>query len=372
MKIIATLSLLFAIMLGAQEIPMLADGATQTHAVLHKQAARWPASKAREWYEKQPWLVGCNFIPSNAINQLEMWQADTFDSATIDRELKWASELGFNTVRVYLHDLAWEADATGFKQRINRFLELAEKHQIKPMLVLFDDCWNANPKIGKQPEPRPGIHNSGWLQSPGRDVVNHPEFWPRLEKYVKDILATFAKDQRVLLWDVYNEPGNEGQGSKSLPLLKQTFQWAREVNPTQPLTAGLWSRSKEFNDFQEAASDIITFHNYSTAGNLAEQINTLKKLDRPVICTEWLMRGTSDVATCLPVFKQQRVGCYNWGLVAGKTQTIYPWKSQLDSPEPKIWFHDLLRKDGTPFIAEEAALFRKLTGTGDRSMNIKP
>jgi hypothetical protein len=339
---------------------------------LHDKDARWPAAKAWEWYEKQPWLVGCNFIPSNSINQLEMWQADTFDPATIDRELKWASELGFNTVRVYLHDLAWEADAAGFKQRVSRFLDLAAKHQIKPMLVLFDDCWNANPKIGKQPEPRPGIHNSGWLQSPGRDAVNRPESWPRLEKYVKDILTTFAKDQRVLMWDLYNEPGNEAQGSKSLPLLKQTFRWARQVNPTQPLTAGVWSSASDFNDFQEASSDVITFHNYSDAVSLTGQIDNLKKLDRPVICTEWLMRGISDVATCLPEFKQQRVGCFCWGLVAGKTQTIYPWKSPLDAPEPKIWFHDLLRKDGTPFIAAEAELFRKLTHRGDSPVQDKP
>ncbi|MEI7901188.1 MAG: cellulase family glycosylhydrolase, partial [bacterium] len=318
---------------------------------------RWSKEKANAWYAEQPWLVGCNFIPSTAINQLEMWQADTFDAATIDRELKWAAGLGFNTVRVYLHDLAYEADADGFKKRIDQFLGLAAKYNITPMLVLFDDCWNANPKVGKQPEPQPGVHNSGWLQSPGRDVVNNPALWPRLEKYLKDVVGTFAKDKRVLLWDLYNEPGNEGQGNKSLPLLKKAFQWARESNPTQPLTAGVWTGFKDFNDFQEAASDVITFHNYNDAGSLAGQIAGLKKHGRPVICTEWMRRGNSDVAACLPVFLKAKVGCINWGLVAGKTQTIYPWGSPKGAPEPKVWFHDLLRKDGTPFNAEEAAIF---------------
>jgi len=323
---------------------------------------RWSREKANEWYAGQPWLVGCNFIPSTAINQLEMWQSDTFDPATIDRELKWASELGFNTVRVYLHDLAWEADAAGFKKRIGQFLDIAVKYNIRPIFVLFDDCWNANPKIGKQPEPKPGIHNSGWLQSPGKDVVHKPESWPRLERYVKDITGTFAKDKRVLMWDLYNEPGNEGQGGKSLPLLKKAFVWVREVNPVQPLTAGIWHGNKEFNDFQEAASDVITFHNYNNAENLAGQINSLKKQGRPVICTEWMRRGNSEVATHLPIFKKENVGCCNWGLVSGKTQTIYPWGSPKDAPEPKVWFHDLLKKDGTPFNADETALFRKLTG----------
>ncbi|MEI6606284.1 MAG: cellulase family glycosylhydrolase [Verrucomicrobiota bacterium] len=325
---------------------------------------RWSKEKANAWYAKQPWRVGCNFIPSTAINQLEMWQADTFDSATIERELKWASELGFNTVRVYLHDLAWEADATGFKQRMDQFLGTADKHGIKPILVLFDDCWNANPKIGKQPQPQPGVHNSGWLQSPGCELVNKPESWPRLEKYLKDIVGTFSKDTRILLWDLYNEPGNSGQGNKSLPLLKKTFQWAREINPTQPLSAGVWTGLKDLNDFQLAASDIITFHNYEGADNLAGQIASLKKQGRPVICTEWMRRGISEVASCLPIFNNEKVGCLNWGLVAGKTQTIYPWGSPPGAPEPKIWFHDLLRKDGTPFSAQEATLFSKLTNKG--------
>lgn len=322
---------------------------------------RWSKEKANKWYDQQPWLVGCNFSPSTAINQLEMWQEDTFDAQTIDRELKWASDIGFNTVRVYLHDLAWEADASGFKKRIKEFLDIAERHNIKPMFVLFDDVWNPNPKIGKQPAPQPGVHNSGWVQSPGKAVVNDPKSWPRLERYVKDIIGTFADDKRVLFWDLYNEPGNSEQGSKSLPLLKKTFEWARESHPSQPITVGVWFGNKELNEFQLAASDIITFHNYNDANSLSDQIANLKEHGRPIICTEWLRREHSNVASHLPIFKKERVGCYNWGLVSGKTQTIYPWGSKKGAPEPKVWFHDLLRKDGTPFDPKEVALFKELT-----------
>jgi len=169
---------------------------------------RWETERADAWYRRQPWLVGCNFIPSSAINQLEMWQADTFDMAIIERELGWAAELGMNTARVYLHNLAWEADANGFKTRIDRFLACSSRFGIRPILVIFDDCWNDNPKIGKQPEPVPGVHNSGWLQSPGRSAVNDPAAWPQLERYVRDVMGAFSQDDRVLMWDLYNEPGN--------------------------------------------------------------------------------------------------------------------------------------------------------------------
>ena len=322
---------------------------------------RWDIGTASAWYSHQPWLVGCNFIPSIAVNQLEMWQAETFDMAAIERELGWAAELGMNTARVYLHDLAWDADASGFKTRLDRFLTCAAKLGIRPILVIFDDCWNANPGIGRQPEPIPGVHNSGWLQSPGARGVNDPAAWPRLERYVRDVMGAFCRDDRVLMWDLYNEPGNSRQDERSLPLLCKVFEWARSVESSQPLTSGLWYENQSLSAFQAEASDIITFHNYSDAENLAAQIAKLRLYGRPLICTEWLRRGHSDVAACLPVFHRERVGCCNWGLVSGKTQTIYPWGSAAGAPEPGVWFHDLLRPNGDPFDSEEVRLFKTLT-----------
>jgi hypothetical protein len=321
----------------------------------------WSAEKAKAWHEGLPWIIGCNFIPSNAINQLEMWQEESFDARLIDRELGMAAGLGFNSVRVYLHDLAWEADAAGFKERIDAFLGMASGHGIRPVLVIFDDCWHDIAKIGPQPEPIPSMHNSGWLQSPGLKIVNDPEQWGRLEEYVRDIVSTFRQDDRILFWDLYNEPGNNDQGAKSLPLVRKVFEWTRTADPTQPLTAGTWFNNEELNEFQFKASDIITFHNYHEAANLRHRIARMKAHGRPVICTEWLRRGLSDVATHLPIFKEQNVGCYNWGLVSGKTQTIWGWGTKEGAPEPEVWFHDLLRKDGTPFDAGEKAQFLELT-----------
>lgn len=322
----------------------------------------WPADRAWIWYHAQQWLVGGNFIPSTAVNQLEMWQPETFDPVTINRELGYARSIGMNIVRVFLHDLAWNQDPPGFKARIDTFLTIADRNRIRVLFVFFDDCWNDNPQVGPQRDPIPGVHNSGWLMSPGTRVVNDSTSWGRLEKYVKDILTTFGDDQRVAFWDLYNEPGNGEQNTKSLPLLRATFRWARQVAPSQPLTAGLWYDNAELNSFQISASDVITFHNYNDSLSVSTQIAELKKHGRPVICTEWLRRnGNSLPATHLPVFKREDVGCINWGLVSGKTQTIFPWGSPKGSPEPKVWFHDLFHKDGTPFDQSEAAVFRRLT-----------
>jgi hypothetical protein len=334
-------------------------------------SSRWSVEQANEWYARQPWLVGCNFIPSNAINQLEMWQAETFDTTTIDRELGWAANIGFNTVRTFLHDLAWEADPDGFKQRISQFLEIASRHGIRPMVVIFDDCWNSDPKIGRQPGPKPGVHNSGWVQSPGVAVANLGESaWGRLETYVTDILSTFADDERILLWDLYNEPGNSGNKEKSLPLVKAVFEWARLVNPSQPLTVGVWFDNEPLNQFQLATSDVITFHHYWELDKLEREIQKLKAYGRPVVCTEWLARTTGSlVTTHLPLFARENVGCFNWGLVAGKTNTVYQWKELNPAQEiidrqigPKVWFHDLFCADGTPYDQTEIEIFKKLTG----------
>ena len=74
----------------------------------HELAYRWPQSKAQDWFDKNGWVAGCNFVPSNAINQLEMWQEETFSPDLIDKELAMAAGLGFNTIRVFLHHLLGE------------------------------------------------------------------------------------------------------------------------------------------------------------------------------------------------------------------------------------------------------------------------
>ncbi len=326
---------------------------------------RWSQTRAQRWYAEQPWLVGCNFIPSTAINQLEMWQADTFDPDTIDRELGWAASLGFNTVRVYLHDLLWLADAEGLLTRIDQYLTIAAKHGIRTMVVFFDACWNNYGYLGKQPKPTPGVHNSGWLQSPTGKVLVDESAWGRLEAYLTGVMNYFRADERVLMWDLYNEPGNEGYLENSLPLLQAVFAWARTVKPSQPLTVGVWDEGAAFtrlNQFQLEHADIITFHNYENLASLHRQITTLQTHERPLICTEYMARTRGSLFTThLPVFKDAQVGCYNWGLVAGKTQTQYPWYSLQSTAEPELWYHDIFYPDGTPYDEAEVNAIKALT-----------
>lgn len=324
----------------------------------------WPSKLANDWYSKQPWLVGADFLPSTAINQLEMWQAETYDPVTIDKELGWAASIGMNVMRVYLHDLAWKADASGFKNRMDDFLKIASKYKIKILFCIFDDCWNPDAKIGKQPEPRPGVHNSGWVRSPNKPTHDDPSQWRYLEEYVKDILTTFNNDERILMWDLYNEPANSGYGMTSMPLLKKVFEWAWAVRPSQPLTVGVWFQDfPAINKYQLENSDVITYHNYSDTVSMKKAIDSLQQIGRPVICTEYMARSNnSKFETHLPILKRYNVGAINWGLVSGRSNTIFPWGSKEGSPEPNPWFHDIFRKDGTPYDVKEVELIKKLTG----------
>jgi hypothetical protein len=325
---------------------------------------KWTAEKANAWYAKQQWIVGANFLPSTAINQLEMWQADTFDPKTIERELGWASRIGLNTMRVYLHSLAWKQDKEGFKKRMDEYLAIADKQGIKTIFVFFDDCWNKEAKIGKQPAPKPGVHNSGWVQDPGQPMSNDTKLFPELEKYVKDVLGRFGKDKRILLWDLYNEPGNSDKGNQSLPLLKSVFAWARAANPEQPISSGIWRWNlEELNAFQIQNSDVITYHDYEEPAWHLRVIQMLKTHGRPLICTEYMARTRgSNFANILPMLKKQNVAAINWGLVAGKSNTIYAWDTPMpDGAQPKVWFHDIFNPDGTPYSQEEVNLIKSLT-----------
>lgn len=324
----------------------------------------WSAAKANQWYSQHRWIAGANFIPSNAINQLEMWQADTFDPKTIDRELGYAEGIGFNTVRVFLHSIAYAEDPKGFKSRVNEFLTIADKHHIQPLFVFFDDCWNNDPKPGKQPEVKVGVHNSGWMQDPGVPALKDPKEMGRLEHYVKDVLTTFAHDKRILLWDLFNEPGNSGKKESSMPLLVNVFKWAHEVRPDQPVSAGLWNWTFEkLNTYQALNSDVITYHNYDEVGPHERVIQLLKTHGKPLICTEYMARPrNSTFGTVMPMLKKENVGAINWGFVMGKTNTIYAWDTPMPGgEEPKLWFHDIFRKDGTPYKTDEVELIKKLT-----------
>jgi hypothetical protein len=345
---------------------------------------RWSEERANAWYSRQRWLVGSNYVPATASNELEMWQADTFDPDRIDRELGWAESIGMNTMRVFLHDLLWKQDAKGFTGRIDRFLRIAEKHHIKPVFVLFDSCWDPAPRLGPQPPPRPGIHNSRWVQSPGAAALADPSEYPRLEAYVKGVVKAFASDERVLAWDIWNEPDNGNGGSyasgeppdklqRVLLLLPQAFQWAREAGATQPLTSGVWKDGNwapweglsPMEKIQMENSDVISFHSYEKAPEFERRVKLLQNYHRPILCTEYMARGNgSTFEGTLPIAKREHVAAINWGLVAGKSQTYLPWDSwehPYTDREPAVWFHEVFRTDGEPYRKEETALIRQMS-----------
>ena len=348
--------------------------------------ARWSTQKANDWYAKQPWLVGSNFVPSDAINQLEMFQAATWDPQLNDKELGMAEGIGMNTMRVFLQDQLWQQDPEGFKKRLDEFLTIAAKHHIRPLLVLFDSCWDPLPHLGPQHPPVPGIHNSGWVQSPGAKELTDPAAEAKLEAYVKGVVGAFANDDRILGWDVWNEPDNQNESSygKWEPknkvervdyYLPKVFAWAREVHPTQPLTSGLWhgdwsdaAKMNPTTKIQLEESDIITFHNYGWPEQFEARIRELQKYNRPIICSEYMARGVgSTFDNSLPVAKQYHVGAINWGFVAGKTQTYLPWDSWQHpyiNTQPEVWFHEVFRQDDTPYRQHEVDEIRQLTGRG--------
>jgi hypothetical protein len=341
----------------------------------------WTQQRARTWGQSAGWLVGSNFAPSTAINQLEMWQAATWDPRTIDRELGWAESLGFNTMRVFLHNLLWQQDSAGFLRRMDQFLAIAQRHHIKPMFVLFDAVWDPLPHLGRQREPIPHLHNSGWVQSPGAEILSDTTRYESLRPYVQGVVGRFANDPRVVAWDIFNEPDNTNRPAYiayeplnkpalTLILMRKAFAWARAMNPSQPLTAAPWlgdyadpSRMRPATRFMLENSDVITFHSYDDSATVERLITALERYGRPIICSEYMARPRgSTFQAILPIFARRHVGAINWGFVSGKTQTIYPWDSWNNeyTAEPKVWFHDIFRANGQPYDQAEVQFIRRV------------
>ncbi len=356
----------------------------ETASVWGQGRSRWTDKQANDWYARQPWLVGANYIPSDAINELEMFQATTFNPALNDKELGLGESIGMNTMRVFLQDQLWQQDPEGFKKRLDAFLTIAAKHHIRPLLVLFDSCWETDPHLGPQHPPIPGVHNSGWVQSPGKRELLDRSYEPKLKAYVEGVVGAFANDDRILGWDVWNEPNNGG-GDKpaDVPakvkrvdeLLPKAFAWARAEHPSQPLTSGVWegdwsdsAKESATTKIQLAESDVISFHDYGWPEEFEARIKELEPRHRPILCTEYMARGAgSTFDGSLPIAKKYNIAAINWGLVAGKTQTYLPWdswKRPYVLIEPTIWFHEVFRQDDTPYRQHEVDLIRQLTGRG--------
>ncbi len=350
---------------------------------------RWTAEEANAWYAKQPWLVGCNFSPSTAVNQLEMWQADTFDPETIDRELSWAASIGFTSIRVYLHNLLWQQDSEGLLGRIDKLLEIADKRGISVMLVPLDGVWDPQPKLGKQRDPRPHVHNSGWLQAPGAEILRDPARHDELKPYIVGLIRHYQNDKRILAWDLFNEPDNPNRNSygrdgfktelaedvkeeMATKLLAKLFVWARQAGATQPFTAGVWrgdwssdDKLTGYNKLMLDESDVISFHCYGRPEDMINRVNELRRFGRPLLCTEYMSRGSgSTFDPVMGYLKEQNVAAYNWGLVDGKTQTAYPWATwqRQFTARPEVWFHEIFWPDGRPFDAKEIEYIKSLTG----------
>lgn len=342
---------------------------------------QWSGERAAKWQNDNGWIVGCNFAPSTAGNQLEFWQNESYDSKTIDRELQWAAQLGMNAVRVYLHDLVFKSDPDGFLRRFEGFLNTAQRYSIKAIPVLFDGVWNPSPAIGKQPDPTPNLHNSMWVQGPGSSILYDDSRWNELRPYVDTFLSRFANDTRVLAWDLFNEPdqidfdtihenSRTRKTAAACALLEQIFIWGREIDPSQPLTVGMWEFDSQcqavdgpMNKIALANCDVISFHCYKPRTDLITTITNLRAHQRPLLCTEWLARSEGSTVDLLEDLCREQVGAINWGLVDGRTQTRFPWRSWVEPVNVDVeWFHELLHADGRPYDPAEVELFRRVTG----------
>ncbi|MBC8592780.1 cellulase family glycosylhydrolase [Oscillospiraceae bacterium N12] len=332
----------------------------------YAQDSTWSVEKAKSWGERQPWYCGVNYIPSNAINYTAMWDKTSFSPDLIDKELDLAEKIGINCVRVVMQYIVYEDDPVYFLRTFNHFLAISEKHHIKVIPCFFDDCAfgvNTDPVLGKQSEPLEGWYAWAWSPSPGYSMVVDSRTHYKLEEYVKSVMTRFKQDDRILLWDLYNEPTNTTMPERSLPLLYKVFEWAREINPEQPVTSGIWNDNTVLNDFLIKNSDVITFHRYAPVKETEEAMAKFMKLGRPVICTEWMNRvAKSTILDLLPLFKENHVGCVMWGLVNGKTQTHLSWGHRPeDLPYKGEWQHDIFTDKLVPYNPEEIELIKEMT-----------
>jgi hypothetical protein len=363
-------------------------------AIAIAQSHQWPPSAAADWYARQPWIIGANYIQSNTVNQIEMWQQETFDPDRIDMELGWAEGLGINTLRVFLEEMLWEHDSGGLQRRMGKLLNIAEKHRMRVIFVLFDSSGDPYPELGHQRQPKPGVRNSIWAQSPGAKGLVDPKQVEDALAFAQEVVADFSIDKRILAWDVWNEPDNTNQESyanSELPnkeeavraLLPKVFQYVRAGGPLQPVTSGLWKGDwssaaslSPIEKIQVELSDFISFQNYDGPQEFEKRVKWLQAFQRPVVCTGFLARNQgSSLEAILPVALKYDVGALVGDLVQGKTQRWLPWdswKTPYVDREPSVWSQDLFRTTGPLYRKEDADIIRQMIASAPKPITAKP
>lgn len=356
-------------------------------------AEQWSAQRANAWYQARPWIRGCNFMGSDCANRIDQWQEQGFAQrlATADRELALAAQTGFNSIRIVLEFFVWQQQHDGFMERLEQYLQTAWKHGISCMIVFGNDCTTPKDENWRPQTLGPQTYDIGYhggrKNSPhgsfdgvGYSLLDEPALAAQHYEWVREIVQKYREDERVLLWDVFNEPGNSHRKDLSLPHLQKFFALVREIDPIQPVSAGIWTFNGDFaalppiERYALEHSDIITYHNYGTYEQNIFVLKQLKKLGRPVINTEWLSRGCHNtVQEMFPLFYLEEVGCYNWGFVAGKYQTFepsnYAWEAYEKDPtfayDFTKWMHDLYRPSLRPYDPREIELIQRFCAYAD-------
>ena len=360
---------------------------------------RWSKEKAWAWYDNRPWLRGCNYMSADCANRIDQWQALGFEERfqTTEAELALMQKTGFNTVRLIPEYVVWKEEHDGFMERFDRYLSLCAKYGISCMIVLANDCMPPKNELWRKPYV--GEQSVAWGYHGGKKSAQHssfqgvaPHFYfddpDECDNYfemVREIVTTYKNDPRVCIWDVYNEPGAGRRTAITPPVLQKMFDTVRACEPSQPLTSAVWSCSylltksdsnphKKIEDIIFANSDIISYHYYGDYKTHLRIIKRLKEEGRPIINTEWLGRiFHNDVFSLFPLFYMEKIGCYNWGFVAGKYQTYEPWdatwsayeKGEVEDIDFTKWFHDLYRPSHHPYDPKEIQLIQEFCGYAD-------
>ncbi len=358
---------------------------------------KWTKERAWEWYNNRPWIRGCNYMSADCANRIDQWQSYGFEERleTTEKELALMAELGYNSVRLILEFIVWDEEHDSFLERFERYISLCSKYGISCMIVLANDCMR--PKglevnsLGEQKVDW-GYHGGrkmsqhGKLSGMGHHVLDEPDKAPRYFEMVREIVERYKDDERIIMWNIYNEVGNSHRWQVSMPNLKKIFEIVREIDPIQPLTCETFSLGEgEIEDITEVEkyaleqSDIISYHNYGTYDINIRIIKKLKRYGRPVLCTEWLARCLdNNIQEMFPLFYLEKIGCYNWGFVAGKYQTYEPWNSVWENydenPDLKWdftkWFHDLYRPNHRPYDPKEIEIIKRYCALADKEHNM--
>ena len=282
-------------------------------------------------YPDYGWLRGLGIVPSWGANIVEAWQL--YDGARFREEVALARTIHCNCIRLWIDFAAWKTDPAKITERFLDAVAGVAENGMKVMPCLYNH-WH-DKKLDYGGTPLAG----DWT----------PQF-----DYIKAVVTPLVNDDRVMIWELCNEPGSTDNGTLEFKWMSQIAAAVRGCGTKQPVTIGTM-RGKNITTFAPLM-DVLNGHPYAHNRKALEVIIAgysaiQKEVGKPFMVNEAIPGALDDLVRAEAVrFHAEMLSAAGFGWMGWVIREGRALATRRDLPDGNGinggGYHPFFTKDG--------------------------